>query len=195
MDFGAALGGFGTTDLLLVLYFLAFFVLGFAQGTIRRLIGIASILFSFLLAANLREPLGNFLAQNWTQFPPEYAIMVGFLAVFLAAAVAFSLFIQTFYRKVQLFEKYTVVDEILGGLLGVVQGVLILGAFIIILDSFFQIPGIRPVNTELPLLREFHNAYNSSGTAALYRETLVPSFLAVTGFLVPDALRQFFPRA
>ena len=49
MDVGAFLDGVGTIDLLIVLYFIGFFVLGFAQGTIRRLIGIASILFSWFL--------------------------------------------------------------------------------------------------------------------------------------------------
>ena len=36
MDLGEFFGGVETVDLLLVLYFGAFFVLGFAQGTIRR---------------------------------------------------------------------------------------------------------------------------------------------------------------
>jgi uncharacterized membrane protein required for colicin V production len=42
------------------------FVLGFIQGTIRRVLGLASMLFSFLFAANLREPLGGYLAQTGT---------------------------------------------------------------------------------------------------------------------------------
>ena len=65
-------------DLVIVLILFAFFILGFIQGTLRRLIGIAAILFSFILAANLRQPLGDFLKANWTQFPPDYAVMVGF---------------------------------------------------------------------------------------------------------------------
>ena len=64
MDLGAFLGGISTVDLLIFLYLMAFFVLGFAQGTIRRLIGIASILFSFLFAANIAEPLGEYLGQQ-----------------------------------------------------------------------------------------------------------------------------------
>ena len=55
----------------IVLYFMGFFVLGFAQGTIRRLIGIASILFSFLFAANLAEPLGDFLGGELDAVPPR----------------------------------------------------------------------------------------------------------------------------
>ena len=50
-----------------------FFVLGFAQGTIRRLIGIASILFSFFFAANLSSRWATSSAENWTQFSPEYS--------------------------------------------------------------------------------------------------------------------------
>ena len=81
---GKSSAGIGTVDLLIVLYFIGFFVLGFAQGTIRRLLGILSILFSFLLAASLAEPLSEFLGDNWPQFSPEYSYMVGFLAVFVA---------------------------------------------------------------------------------------------------------------
>ena len=80
------------------------------------------MLFSFLFAANLREPLGPFLAANWNQFPDEYAVMLGFGIVFVAATIAFTLVIQGFYHHQPLFAKYTFVDEVLGGILGVIQG-------------------------------------------------------------------------
>jgi membrane protein required for colicin V production len=178
-------------DLLIILILFGAFILGFIQGTIRRLLGIASILFSFLLAANLQGPLGDFLAKNWTQFAPEYAVMVGFGTVFVAASVAFTLVIQAFYTKVPLFERYTFIDEVLGGLLGVVQGLLILGAMIVILDSFFTLP-IAPRDTELPLLRDIFNAYDNSGTATLFRDALIPAFLAVFGFIVPANIKALY---
>jgi uncharacterized membrane protein required for colicin V production len=184
-------------DLVIVLILFAFFILGFIQGTIRRLLGIAAILFSFIFAANVREPLGNFLKENWTQFPQQYAVMVGFGTVFIAAMVSSTLVIQTYYRKMPLFEKYTVVDELLGGMLGIVQGALILGAMIVILDTYFTIPGQPARDNELPALREIYEAYDppgpaESGTAIVFREKLVPGFLAVTGPLMPDALRAFY---
>ena len=154
MDVGAFLNGVGTTDLLIVLYFMGFFVLGFAQGTIRRLLGIGSILFSFFLAANLAGPLSDFLGANWTQFPPEYSYMVGFLTVFVASAIAFALVIQGFYKPQPLFAKARFADEIIGGLLGLLQAAIILGAFIVILDSFFRVPGLPVDPQELPLLRQ-----------------------------------------
>jgi uncharacterized membrane protein required for colicin V production len=184
-------------DLVIVLILFAFFILGFIQGTIRRLIGIAAILLSFILAANLREPLGDFLKANWTQFPPEYAVMVGFGTVFVAAVIASTLVIQTYYHKVPLFQRATVIDEVLGGLLGVVQGILILGAVIIILDSYFMLPGRPTRDSELPVLRDVYEAYDPAGTpisatALIFRDTLVPGFLAVTGPVMPNTLRAFY---
>jgi uncharacterized membrane protein required for colicin V production len=184
-------------DLVIVLILFAFFILGFIQGTIRRLIGLAAIVLSFILAANLREPLGDFLKANWRQFPADYAVMVGFGTVFVAAIIASTLVIQTYYHKIPLFRSNTVIDEMLGGLLGVVQGVLLLGAVIIILDSYFTLPG-RASDNELPVLRDVYEAYAppgkpASATALIFRETLVPGFLAVTGPVLPNGLRAFYP--
>ena len=131
----------------------AMFVLGFAQGTIRRILGLASMLFSFLFAMNLRDPLGRYLAPNWNQFPDEYAIMLGFGIVFVAATIAFTLVIQGFYHKQDLFKKSTFADELIGGLLGIIQALLLVGAMIVILDSFFLLPGAIKSDGELPWIR------------------------------------------
>ena len=193
MDFGEFIGGFDTFDLLVVLYFAGFFVLGYFQGTIRRLLGIASILFSFLVAANVREPLGQFLAQNWRQFPTEYAYMIGFLTVFLAGTIAFTVVIQGFYKTQPLFEKQRFADELLGGALGIVQAAIFLACVVVVLDSFFTVPGIPTSPNELPLVREFWQAFNESNTAGLFRDTIVPGLLTLSGPFVPGSIKQFFP--
>ncbi len=190
MDLGNFLGGISTVDLLIFLYFMAFFVLGFAQGTIRRLIGIASILFSFLFAANIAEPLGQYLGQNWTQFSKEYSLMIGFGTVFLASAIAFALVAQGLYKPQPLFPNARFVDEVIGGLLGLLEAALIFGAVLIILDSFFALRGIAADPQELPFLREFWNALDGSKAAVLFRDALIPAFFAVFGFLIPDWLEQ-----
>ncbi len=192
MDLGAFLGGINTIDLLIFLYLMAFFVLGFAQGTIRRLIGIASILFSFLFAANIAEPLGEYLGNNWTQFSKEYSVMIAFATVFLASAIAFALVAQGLYKTQPLFQKARFADELIGGLLGLVQACLIFGAVLIILDSFFLIPGIAADPQELGFLRDFWNALDSSKAADIFRESLIPAFFAITGFLVPDWIESFY---
>src|SRR6185369_10980621 len=112
------------------------FVVGYAQGVIRRLLGIAAILFSIILGAQLRSPLGTYLANEWTTIAPEYSWMVAFGAVFVAAAVTLSIGIQITYRPAPLFHRYPVLDEIVGGLLGVLEGFLILVAILLITDPY-----------------------------------------------------------
>jgi uncharacterized membrane protein required for colicin V production len=193
VDLGSFLGGIKTIDLVIFLYMAGFFVLGFAQGTIRRLIGIGAILFSFYFAANVAEPLGTFLGANWTQFPKQYSYMVGFATVFGAAAIAFAVVVQGFYKPQTLFEKARFVDELLGGVLGVIQAAIILGAVVIILDSFFRIPGIPRSSAELPVLRDLWTALDGSQVVAVFRQNIIPTFLSITGFLVPSYLRSLYP--
>ena len=195
MDIGGFLSGVNTVDLLLVLYFMSFFILGFAQGTIRRLLGLGSILFSFLLAANLAPPLGEFLGTNWTQFPRAYSYMVGFLTVFVALSIAFALVIQGFYQPQPLFKKARFADEIIGALLGLVQAAVILGAFIIILDSFFRIPGLATDPQELPFLRTIWEALDPTKFAELFRETLIPALIALTGLFIPETIKANYASA
>lgn len=192
MNIGEFLGGIGTVDLLIVIYFLAFFVLGFAQGTIRRLVGIGSILFSFLLAANLAEPLGRFLGDNWTQFPRAYSYMIGFGAIFSAAALALALVAQSYYKPQQLFKKARFADEILGGALGLLQAAIVFSVVLVILDSFFRIPGIPPDPQELPLLREFWGGLDNTQFAVLFRNTFIPASFMLIGLFVPDNLKAAY---
>lgn len=192
MNIGDFLLSINKFDLLIVLLCFGMFVLGFIQGTIRRLLGLASMLFSFLFAANLRGPLGGYLADNWNQFPNEYAVMLGFGIVFVAATIAFTLVIQGFYHKQALFKKATAADEIIGGVLGVVQALLLVGCVIIVLDSFFRLPTVPRTDGEVPFLRSMFDAMDSSGTAALFRTRLIPGFINVFGLLIPSDLQAFY---
>ena len=193
MDFGTFLGGIQTIDLLIVLYFIGFFVLGFAQGTIRRLLGIASVLFSWFLAALLAEPLSDFLEVHWTQFPPQYSYMIGFGTIFVASGIAFALVAQGFYKPQPLFQKARFADEIIGGLLGLLEAAIIFGAILVILDSFFRIPGIPPDPQELPFLRDIWGELDSSQFADVFRMTLIPAFFALTGFFIPENIKANYP--
>jgi uncharacterized membrane protein required for colicin V production len=179
-------------DLLVVLACFGMFVLGFIQGTIRRVLGLASMLFSFLVAANLRDPLGNYLATEWNQFPDEYAVMLGFGIVFVAATIAFTLIIQGFYHKQALFKKATVVDEVVGGVLGVVELLFFVGCVIVILDSFFTLSNVPESSGEIPFLRNLWDTINTSQTAVIFRENLIPAFVAVFGFVLPPFIKQLY---
>jgi uncharacterized membrane protein required for colicin V production len=189
VDIVSFIRGLNLFDLVIILILAIAFVLGFIQGTIRRLLGLGSILFSYLLAANVRDPLGKFFSENWHQFPAEYSYMIAFGAVFLIASVGFSLLIQGFYRHQDLFVRAKFADEVLGGLLGLVQALLIVGCVIVILDSFFRNPAMPQSRGELILLRDIFNAMDRSNTAQVYRDVLIPGFNSLVGFLLPADVR------
>lgn len=192
MNIGEVLSSINRFDLLVVLFAFGMFVLGFIQGTIRRILGLASMLFSFLFAANLREPFGGYLARNWNDYPDEYAVMLGFGLVFVAATIAFTVVIQGFYHKQDLFKKATFADELIGGLLGIVQALFLVGCVIVILDSFFKIPTIPQTPNEFGWIRSFFETMNTSTVADLFRTRLIPGFIAVFGLLIPLDLQAFY---
>ena len=77
-------------------------------------------------------------------------------------------------RKAEMFAKYPVVDEVLGGILGVVQGALFLLFVTIILDQYFLHTGIPKDDDELAFLRDFWNAINGSETGRILHENVDP---------------------
>ena len=192
MDIGGFLGSINKFDLLVLLFAFGMFVLGYVQGTIRRVLGLASMLFSFLFAANLRDSVGSYLALNWNQFPDQYAVMLGFGIIFVAATIAFTLVIQGFYHKQSLFKRATVADEIIGGLLGIVQALFLVGCVIVILDSFFRLPGMPQTDGEIPFLRNFWGVLDTSTTAEIFRSRLIPGFIQVFGLLIPQDLQALY---
>jgi uncharacterized membrane protein required for colicin V production len=181
-------------DLLVVFGLAAMFLLGFIQRTIRRALGLAAILFSFLIASTLRDGLGDFLASHWHQFPPQYSWMLGYLTVFVVGSIAISLVIQGFYKPSPLFPNASLVDELLGGVLGVIEGLLILVALTIILDSTFAAsPPVLKSDNEIAVIRDFWTALNGSGTVGFLRDTLIPLFLIPFGWAVPIDIRSLYP--
>ena len=196
MDLRSWLASINVVDILVVLFLFGMFILGWAQGSIRRLIGILTITFSFFLAMQLNAFwLGGFLQENWTQYPREYSNMLGYLVVFLAACVAFFLVVQGTYRKAEVFAKYPIVDEMLGGVLGVVQGVLFLLFLTIILDQYYLFTNIPKDADELPYLRDVWTAIDASQTGAILHQNVIPAFVGVASFLIPEAVRQLYQLA
>ena len=116
------------------------------------------------------------------------AFGVSFVVIYLGASIV----AQVFYKRTQLFKRSTLVDELIGGALGVLQAVLLIGAMIMILDSFFRIPGIAPSPNEIGLLRDIFRFYDPSQAAILFRDVLIPAFLTLFAWITPASLRAFF---
>lgn len=184
-------------DLAILLALLAMFVVGYAQGVVRRLLGIAAILFAIVLGAYLRAPLGAYLANEWTNIDKTYSYMVAFGAVFAATAITLSIGIQISYRPAPLFQKYPVLDEILGGLLGVLEGLIILTAVVLILDPYFTQPKVREEAGigEFALLRTLFDFLDKSLAGDIVRHSIIPAVLSIFGFIFPQDVRDTFHAA
>jgi uncharacterized membrane protein required for colicin V production len=181
-------------DLVLFLALFAMFVVGFAQGITRRLLGTAAILFSLFLGAQLRTPFGGYLGQQWTNISPDYSYMIGFGAVFVATAITLSVGIQIGYRPAPLLYRYPVLDEILGGVLGVLEGLVIFMAVLIIIDPYFFGAGLGPAGVvgEFGPLRSLHAFIDDSVVAGVLRENVIPALFAVLGGLFPEDVVKAF---
>lgn len=195
MDIGEFLVSGNRFDLLVLVGLFGLFVLGYIQGTVRRLVGILGILLAFLLAANLQEALGEFLAANWYQFEPEYSRMLGFATLFGAGVVASSAVIQGTLPRYFVVARFPVIDEILGGLLGIVQGVLLLALMTIVLDQYFLLSvADRARSDEIEALRSLWRAIDGSGTGVFLRESIIPVLVAVFGIGLPATLKSLYER-
>lgn len=178
-------------DIVILLGLLAALLLGVMQGAIRRILGIMAFAFAFLVAANLRETLGDYLAQNWHQFDLGYNRLLAFTITFVVAAVAASIVIQGFYKRTDLYAKQPIVDDAIGGLLGLTQGLLILTMVVIILNSSV-LPPVQ--NGDVTPLRDAQDLIvNQSHIAGWIRGAVAPPFVHVWSFLLPADLVSLFP--
>ena len=114
MDVVGAIRNLNLFDLLVAFFVFGFFVAGFIQGTVRRLIGLGILVVAILLAINLRDPFGSWLAGYWVQFPKAYSTMLAFGASFIVIYLAGSILVQVFYRRTTLFKRSTLADEVIG---------------------------------------------------------------------------------
>ncbi len=191
MDIIGAIRSAPLIDLGLLLTLCAFLFLGVVQGAIRRLLGIASMLIAFTFAANLRDPVGDFLAGNWTQFDLGYNRLLAFGIVFLVASVAASITIQGFYQRTDLSADHPVIDDVTGGLLGLAQGIVVLTIAVIIFNSYTLPP---PHSGDVTQVRDAQNLIiHESNIAGAARDLLAPTFIHVLSPLLPSDLVEIFP--
>ncbi len=193
MDVVGFIEGLNLFDILAAFFVAAFFVVGYIQGALRRVLGLGITLLSLLVALNLRDPLGSWLAQYWNHLPRAYVYMLAFGGSALTIFVAGSITAQVFYRKTTLFTKATVVDELVGGVLGALQALLLVGALILVFDSYYARPVSAPDPGEIGFLRDIYNFYAPSQMAELFRASLIPLFFGLFGWIVPAELREFYP--
>jgi uncharacterized membrane protein required for colicin V production len=172
-------------DIVIGLLALGMFVVGWLQGTIRQLLGIGVLLVAFIFAGGMREPLGNFLAENWTFNDRLFNLMLAMLGVWIATSVTLIIGVQSFYRRVVLDRRAVIIDEILGGLLGAAQVVLVVAMVTIIFDSYYATLAPGETARDSGWARSLWQLVHDSAVVHALRDGLIPAMVAVLSPLLP----------
>jgi uncharacterized membrane protein required for colicin V production len=180
-------------DLVLLAVIVVAFLLGYYQGAIRQVLTLLIWLASFVLAANLRDPLGDFLARYWTNLPSGYPHMIAFGILFIVFFLIGLLLIQWRYRRTVIHSRVTVIDELIGGLLGALVAVLVIASLIVVLDSFYSRGGVSGQG-DVPVLGQIHRSLNDSTVAGTIRASLLPPLLTALAPLLPSEVTDVVRR-
>jgi uncharacterized membrane protein required for colicin V production len=158
------------------------FIIGFFRGVIRSLLAIAAWGISFLFAAYLRAPLGDWLAHSAT-FSAFYADMVSFAVIFFGLFGALIL-VVVLSRAPTEWSRHAVLDDVLGGVLGVVVVLLVVAAVIVMLDSYYAVEN-PPVSVDIGWPADLHRALTGSAIAGFVGDAVVHFLGFVLGPLLP----------
>ena len=113
--------------------------------------------------------------------------MIAFGALFAVFVIALAVITEHYYERGPFMPRHPLVDPILGGLLGLVEGMLLVGVLTLVLDSYFLTPNLIVDADEYVFVRDLFDAMDLSRTADLFRETLIPAFFAALGFFIPES--------
>jgi uncharacterized membrane protein required for colicin V production len=172
-------------DLVIGLLALGLFVVGWLQGAIRQLLGIGVLLVAFIFAGGLRDPLGSWLAQNWTFNDRLFNLMLAMLGVWVAASVTLLIGVQSFYKRVVLHRRFLILDEILGGVLGAFQVILVVVMLTVIFDSYYGTLAPNQTAHDSGWANSIWVLLRDSAVATALRDGFIPVFVTVLSLLLP----------
>jgi hypothetical protein len=112
------------------------------------------------------------------------------VGIFIVGAVGLSILIQGFYKRTEIYAKQPIVDDIIGGALGLLQGMLLLTVVVIILNSYT----LTSTETgDVGVLRQAQDLIHKSAIAGGVKDVIAPPFVHVLAFFLPSDLVAHFP--
>ena len=172
-------------DIALLLIFVGAFLIGILRGALRQLITLGAWLVAFVLAAYVRQPVGDWIATQ-ADYSRQYVDMLGFGLAFLVLFGLALVVIQIGGRTVQLVERPGL-DEALGGVLGIAWAVMAITALLIVLNTYYADP-LR-LSNELAVVRDLNNGLRQSSIGSALYQQAVPGLLSILGPLLPAEVR------
>jgi uncharacterized membrane protein required for colicin V production len=175
-------------DLALLAFISGLAIAGFRSGFLRRLIGLAFMVVSFVVGAYLRAPAGAIVHSFLPKIPQAYAEMVGYSVAFGGLVVVLNLFAKPILARIPNRGVSRVTDQALGAALGLAEAVLLASAAIVILHTYSDIGSGLPGFTETGLLHDLRLAVDDSTIGGILEKTTVPIVLLLLGPFLPKDL-------
>lgn len=177
-------------DVVILVVLAGTFILGFLQGVVRGVLAIGAWAVAFLLAANLREPLGGYLASQWTNFSVDYVHMLAFGIIATLIFAGLVVLIQVGTRGPKGVTSVPLIDDLIAGSLGVVLGVLIMAATAVVLGTFYgpSAPGAAPMEAEWSV--RLYALLQDSAVGRTLIGLVTPVMDLAFGWLTPQVVRD-----
>jgi len=173
-------------DVVLIALLVIGFFVGFFRGVIRGLLALAAWAISFIFAAHLRLPLGDWLARS-ASFTPFYADLMAFIVIFFLLFVTLLLVILLSRAPTE-WSRHQLLDDVLGGAVGVVVVVLTIATMIVMLDSYYAVEQPPPA-VDLGWTADIHRAFEVSAVAGFIGNDVVRFIGFLIGILLPVDVR------
>jgi len=123
-------------DYIIIAFLIAGFILGFKEGFVRKLIGLAGIILGTYLAFNYSKNASKYLLNFFEKDSYLSEIIAGLLIYLLIFAVA-----SVMKRIIHPFDKVNkLVNQLLGAVLGITQ-MLFYMSFLLMILNIFSFPG------------------------------------------------------
>jgi uncharacterized membrane protein required for colicin V production len=175
-------------DIAIIVVLIVFALIGFFRGALRQLIALGASLVAFVVAAQGRGILGDWMRAQEPDFSVEYANMLGFLVTFLILLIAALAIIELSGRTITLSNR-AIVEAVVGGAALLLVGVFAITGVLFALDTYYALP--PAFTAEVDLVRQLHAALADSRIATALHDTLVPLVQSLLGPLLPPDVRDF----
>ncbi len=182
-----------TTDIYLLVIIVSTLVVGFFWGAARSVLLLGAWLLAFLVAAYLKIELGDYLMQQWRNFPPGFNDMAAFGLIYIALLVAAPVVIFIGTRGSQSVSRYQVLDDLVGALFAVFAAVLGIAGLLIVLSTFYPAEGgvVDPGGGPLWTASLYQSLLSSTIGGSIDRH-LVPIIGTLLGPILPQDVREVF---
>lgn len=175
-------------DIAIVVLLIVFLLIGLFRGALRQLLALGAWLVAFVVAAQARGFLADWMRAQEPDFSVQYANMLGFLVTFLIVLLAALAIIELSGRAVTLSSR-ELVESVVGGAALLLVGILAITGVLFALDTHYALP--PGFTAEVDLVRQLHTALADSRIATVLHDTLVPLVQSLLGPLLPPDVRHF----